>query len=53
MDQRYLQLPFTVAGESLDIQAPANANLAPPGHYMLFILDGDGVPSVAAIVGLQ
>jgi hypothetical protein len=53
MDQRFLQLPFTVTGGTLNIQAPANANLAPPGHYMLFILDGNGVPSVAAIVKLQ
>jgi galactose oxidase len=32
----------------LTVQAPANANLAPPGHYLLFIVDG--VPSVAKIV---
>jgi hypothetical protein len=37
----------------LDIQAPSNSNLASPGHYMLFIVDGNGVPSVAAIVRLQ
>ena len=30
--------------------APANGNLAPPGHYMLFILNTSGVPSVASIV---
>jgi hypothetical protein len=29
---------------------PANANLAPPGYYMLFILNGAGVPSVGSIV---
>jgi hypothetical protein len=32
------------------VQTPANANLAPPGHYMLFVLNGNGVPSVASIV---
>jgi hypothetical protein len=53
MDQRYLPLSFTLAGGTLDVQAPANANLAPPGYYMLFILDGNGVPSVASIVKLQ
>ena len=26
------------------------ANVAPPGHYMLFLIDGADVPSVAAIV---
>ena len=30
--------------------APANANIAPPGVYMLFIIDDDGVPSVAKMV---
>lgn len=26
---------------------PANANLAPPGPYMLWIVDTNGVPSIA------
>ena len=26
------------------------AAFTPPGHYLLFILNGDGVPSVARIV---
>jgi hypothetical protein len=37
----------------LTIQAPANANLAPPGYYMLFIVDTNGVPSVATMVKLS
>jgi hypothetical protein len=36
----------------LTIQAPAGANLAPPGYYMLFIVDANGVPSIAAMVRL-
>jgi hypothetical protein len=52
-NQRFLQLPFTSVSGALNVQAPANANLAPPGHYMLFILDTNGVPSVAAILQLQ
>jgi hypothetical protein len=52
-DQRFLQLPFTVSGGTLNVQAPANANLAPPGYYMLFILNASGVPSVAAMLQLQ
>jgi hypothetical protein len=52
-DQRYLPLSFAVAGEGLNVQMPANANLAPPGAYMLFILDTNGVPSVAAVVRMQ
>jgi len=52
-DQRILQLPFTTLSGALNVQAPANANLAPPGYYMLFILNANGVPSVAAILQLQ
>ena len=52
-NQRFLELPFEIVSGVLTVQAPANANLAPPGHYMLFILDTNGVPSVAAILKLQ
>ena len=52
-NQRFLQLSFATVSGALNVQAPANANLAPPGHYMLFILDTNGVPSVAAILRLQ
>ena len=31
------------------VQAPANANLAPPGDYMLFLVDANGVPSVGVV----
>ena len=50
MGQRFLPLNFTVGTGSLTVTAPANSNLAPPGNYMLFILDTNGVPSLAAIV---
>jgi hypothetical protein len=36
----------------LTISAPTSKNRAPPGHYMLFILDGNGIPSVARIIKL-
>jgi hypothetical protein len=44
---RYVPLSFSVAGGALQVQAPINGNLAPPGDYMLFIVDSSGVPSVA------
>jgi hypothetical protein len=50
-EQRFLDLPFSVTdGTHLSISAPAHGNLAPPGYYMLFILDANGVPSVARIL---
>jgi hypothetical protein len=51
-DQRFLSLAFTVAAGALSLHAPANANLAPPGYYMLFLVGSNGVPSVASFVRL-
>jgi hypothetical protein len=51
-DQRYVPLTFSASGSTLTIQAPANANLAPPGYYMLFIVNSSGVPSIASFVQL-
>ena len=45
-DQRFLNLSFSQASGGLNVVLPANANLAPPGHYLLWILNGSGVPSV-------
>jgi len=53
MDQRYVPLSFTVGSGTLNVQTPPNGNLAPPGHYMLFIVDTNGVPSVGSIVNIQ
>ena len=52
MNQRYVPLAIARAadGTSLDAIAPPNANVAPPGYYMLFLLDDRGVPSVAKFV---
>jgi hypothetical protein len=30
--------------------APSSGNIAPPGYYMVFIVNGTDVPSVAKIV---
>ena len=50
-NQRLNYLPVSAGGSSsVMLTAPSNANLAPPGDYMLFLIDSNGVPSVAAIV---
>jgi hypothetical protein len=51
--QRFMSLSFSTGAGELSVTAPANANGAPPGHYMLTILNGTGVPSVAKIVRIQ
>jgi hypothetical protein len=34
----------------LTATVPNSAAIVPPGHYMLFVLDSNGVPSVAKFV---
>lgn len=53
MEQRYVPLAFTTGAGTVDATAPANANVAPPGPYMLFVIDDAGVPSVARIVNVR
>lgn len=50
-NQRLNYLPVSAGGaSSITLTAPSNANLAPPGDYMLFLIDSNGVPSVAKII---
>ena len=53
MDQHFVPLSFSAGSGSLTVQAPAASALAPPGYYMLFIVNGAGVPSVASIVRIN
>lgn len=49
--QRYIKLPIVSQNATaVTAQGPADGNIAPPGHYMLFILNADAVPSEAAFV---
>ncbi len=49
--QRFQSLPIQSRdASSLTVSAPANANLAPPNYYMIFIFNQSGVPSVARVV---
>src|SRR5262249_54750718 len=38
---------------TLSLTSPPSGNVAPPGYYMLFLLDGAGVPSKAQFVQLS
>ncbi len=53
MNQRYLKLTFTADATGLTVTAPSTRPRAPQGHYLLFIVDGNGVPSVAKIVQVK
>ncbi len=45
--QRANHLEFTEVAGGLEITVPSNPNEAPPGYYMLFLINDNGVPSVA------
>ena len=53
MEQRYVPLSFTRGSGTLTATAPRDANVAPPGMYMLFAIDANGVPSEARMVTLK
>ena len=50
---RFVPVTFTQAAGGLTITAPANGNQAPPGYYMLFLVNSSGVPSIAPILQLH
>ena len=52
-NQRANVLSFTRSAGFVSVTAPAGANLAPPGHYLLFILNRNGVPSTGKIIQVQ
>ncbi|HEV2426050.1 MAG TPA: galactose oxidase-like domain-containing protein [Terriglobia bacterium] len=50
MQERYVPLTFSTGSGSLTATAPSTANYAPPGYYMLVIVNNNGVPSVMPFV---
>jgi hypothetical protein len=50
---RFVPLTFSKRGGHIRVTAPASRNLAPPGHYLLFILNRNGVPSAGKVIQLQ
>lgn len=52
-DQRLVGLSFTIGSGSLTIIGPPQRTIAPPGYYMLFLLNKSGVPSIARFVQLR
>lgn len=52
-NQRASSLSFTRGLGQIRVTVPANGRLAPPGHYLLFILNRNRVPSAGTIVRVQ
>lgn len=53
MSQQSITLDLAAQADGLTLTTPLNATVAPPGYYMLFLLDGSGVPSVASWIRLD
>jgi chitodextrinase len=47
---RATSLSFSQTAGGLNVDMPSNKNDVPPGYYMLFIVNGEGVPSVASFL---
>ena len=52
-DQRLQKAAFSQSGNVLTVSLPSNANLLPPGWYMLHVVDSAGVPSRGYIVEVK
>jgi hypothetical protein len=52
-DQRYVKLRYEVQSGQLKVTAPGSSKVAPPGYYMLVIINKNNVPSVMPFVKLQ
>jgi hypothetical protein len=53
MSQQANTLSFTRTSTGLSVDVPDDAKHAPPGYYMLFILNRNGVPSTGTMVRVQ
>jgi hypothetical protein len=51
-EQRLIPVPFTQSGTQITATLSASAELAPPGYYMLFVVNTAGVPAVAKIISI-
>jgi hypothetical protein len=51
-EQRLVYMNFTKGTNALTVTSPTSQGAAPAGYYMLFIVDANGVPSVAKFIQL-
>jgi hypothetical protein len=52
-DQRYVDLTYTVSNGTITATSPINGSMAPPGYYMLVIVNSKGVPSIMPFLSLD
>ena len=53
-NQRFVWLQIvSKTANSVTVSSPVNGNIAPPGYYMIHVLNGAGVPSEARIIQID
>jgi hypothetical protein len=52
-DNRFLKLSFSGTPGGISVPIPSNPNHLPPGWYMIFLVDGAGVPSMGSIIRIS
>ncbi|HET8783050.1 MAG TPA: galactose oxidase-like domain-containing protein [Pyrinomonadaceae bacterium] len=53
MSQRFNRLSFTQGMGGVNVTLPSSSNACPPGVYMLFILNSNGVPAIAKFINVN
>jgi galactose oxidase len=53
MGQTLYRAEFSVSGQDLTVTGPAAGRLAPPGPYLLFLVNASGVPSEAKLITIS
>ncbi|PWQ99551.1 Ig-like domain-containing protein [Leucothrix arctica] len=53
MEQRFIEAEFTDTSEGVRVQIPDSANVATPGHYLMFLINDKGVPSTGHIIRIS
>lgn len=51
-NQRFITMAFTKVTGGINVKTNKGRSALPPGHYMMFLLNASGVPSVAKIIGI-
>jgi hypothetical protein len=52
-DQRFITLPFTQTAQNVTATLLSDSTVLVPGHYMLFVFNNAGVPSVARMLNVK
>jgi len=53
MEQRFIELDFTDTSIGVNVKIPNSPNIATPGHYLMFLINSQGVPSKGHIIRIS